>query len=85
MTDDELRVLILRELGNIAPETDLDQIDPSSSLREQVDLDSMDMLNLLIAIHEATGVDIPEADYSKMTSIDDAVAYLRTRVSHVTC
>jgi acyl carrier protein len=82
VTDDELKALILREVGNIAPETDLDQIDPSSNLREQVDLDSMDMLNLLIAIHGATGVDIPEADYAKMASIDDAVAYLRMRVMH---
>ncbi len=82
MSDDELRALILREVGNIAPEIDLDQIDPASNLREQVDLDSMDMLNLLIAIHGATGVDIPEADYAKMASVDDAVAYLRTRVSH---
>ena len=81
MSDDELRALILREVGNIAPESDLDQIDPASNLREQVDLDSMDMLNLLIAIHGATGVDIPEADYAKMASVDDAVAYLRTRVS----
>ena len=81
MSDDELKALILREVGNIAPEIDLDQIDPASNLREQVDLDSMDMLNLLIAIHGATGVDIPEADYAKMTSVDDAVAYLRTRVS----
>jgi acyl carrier protein len=82
VSDDELRTLILREVGNIAPEIDLAQIDPASNLREQVDLDSMDMLNLLIAIHGATGVDIPEADYAKMTSVDDAVAYLRTRVSH---
>jgi acyl carrier protein len=82
VSDSELRALILREVGNIAPETDLDQIDASSNLREQVDLDSMDMLNLLIAIHQATGVDIPEADYAKMASIDDAVAYLRARISH---
>ncbi len=81
MSDDELRALILREVGNIAPEVDLTQIDPAFNLREQVDLDSMDMLNLLIAIHGATGVDIPEADYAKMTSVDDAVAYLRTRIS----
>ena len=81
MSDDELKALILREVGNIAPEIDLEQIDPASNLREQVDLDSMDMLNLLIAIHGATGVDIPEADYAKMASVDDAVAYLRTRVS----
>ncbi len=82
MSDDELRALILREVGNIAPEINLAQIDPASNLREQVDLDSMDMLNLLIAIHGATGVDIPEADYAKMASVDDAVAYLRPRINH---
>lgn len=82
MSDDELRAVILREVGNIAPEINLEQIDPASNLREQVDLDSMDMLNLLIAIHGATGVDIPEADYAKMASVNDAVAYLRTRVGH---
>jgi acyl carrier protein len=81
VSDDELKELILHEVGNIAPEIDLGQIDTASNLREQVDLDSMDMLNLLIGIHAATGVDIPEADYAKMTSIDDAIAYLRTRVS----
>jgi acyl carrier protein len=80
VTDDALKALILREVGNIAPEIDVEQIDPAVSLREQVDLDSMDMLNLLIAIHEATGVDIPEADYAKMASINDAVAYLRACV-----
>jgi acyl carrier protein len=81
VSDDELKALVLRELGNIAPEIELNQIDTASNLREQVDLDSMDMLNLLIAIHTATGVDIPEADYAKMTSVDDAVAYLRSRAS----
>jgi acyl carrier protein len=80
VSDDELKALIMREVGNIAPETDLAELDTASNLREQVDLDSMDMLNLLIAIHAATGVDIPEVDYAKMVSVDDAVAYLRGRV-----
>lgn len=81
MNDDELKALILREVANIAPETDPDQIDPVADLREQVDLDSMDILNLMIAIHEATGVDIPEADYSKMATINDAIAYLQARIT----
>jgi acyl carrier protein len=49
-------------------------------LREQIDLDSIDLLNLMIAIHEATGVDIPEADYPKMASLDGCVVYLRSRI-----
>jgi acyl carrier protein len=81
VNDDELKALILREIGNLAPEVELGQIDSAANLREQVDLDSMDMLNLLIGIHQATGVDIPEADYAKMTSIDNAIAYLRTRTN----
>ena len=80
MTDEEIKALILRELKKIAPEVESDQIDPAIDLREQIDLDSMDILNLVIAIHEATGVDIPEADYPQMTSLDSAIGYLRTRM-----
>ena len=80
MTDDQIKALVLAELNKIAPEVDLDEIDPAVDLREQVDLDSMDLLNLAIAIHQATGVDIPEADYPQMASLDGCVAYLRSRV-----
>ena len=80
MTNDEIRTLILRELRRIAPEVDTGQIDPSQELREQVDLDSMDILNWMIAIHEATGVDIPETDYARMATLNDCVAYLRERL-----
>jgi acyl carrier protein len=80
MTDDRIKMLVLEELGEIAPEAAPDQIDPAGDLREQVDLDSMDLLNLMIAIHEATGVDIPEADYPQMTSLDDCAGYLRSRI-----
>jgi acyl carrier protein len=80
VTDDAIKSLVLKELRKIAPEAEPDQIDPSSDLREQIDLDSMDLLNLMIAIHQATGVDIPEADYPQMTSLNGCVAYLRARL-----
>lgn len=80
MTDEEIKALVVLELGNIAPEADPEQIDPAVDLREQIDLDSMDILNLAVAIHEATGVDIPEADYPQMTTINGCIAYLRSRV-----
>ncbi len=75
------KALCLRELHKIAPEAELSEIDPAVDLREQIDLDSMDILNLVIAIHEATGVDIPEADYPQMTSLNGCVAYLHSRTS----
>jgi acyl carrier protein len=80
MKDDEIKALVLRILGDIAPEAELDHIDPAIDVREQFDLDSMDILNLMIGIHEATGVDIPEADYPQMVSLDGCVAYLRSRI-----
>lgn len=63
-------------LRGIAPEADIDQIDPGASLREQLDLDSFDFLQLLIALQQALGVDIPEADYARVDSLNALVAYL---------
>ena len=76
MTNDELKALVFRELKKIAPETDPDQIDPDLDMREQIDLDSMDILNLMIAIHAATGVEIPEADYPKLSTLATCISYL---------
>jgi acyl carrier protein len=81
VTDDEIKAVVLSAIHKIAPEIELDQIDPSVDLREQVDLDSMDILNLAIAIHEATRVDIPESDYPHMVTLNGAIAYLGSRVN----
>ncbi len=82
MTDSEIRELVLRELCNIAPEIDPAQIDSTINLRDQVDLDSMNVLDLMVAIHDATGVEIPEADYPKILTIEDFVRYLRPRINN---
>ena len=79
MNADEARQLFFEELGNIAPEWDPAEIDPSEDIREAMDIDSMDVLNLVIALHKRTGIDIPEADYTKLITIDGAVAYLTAR------
>jgi acyl carrier protein len=80
MSNDEIEAVVLKEIRKIAPEADLDQIDPDIDLREQIDLDSMDILNLAIAIHERTGIDIPEADYPKMVTLAGAIDYLSARI-----
>lgn len=80
MTDDEIKALVLQEIGNIAPEIDPNQIDPGVDLREQIDLDSINVLDVMIAVHEATGVDIPEADYPKLLTLNDFAAYLGPRI-----
>ncbi len=62
MTEAELRQTVLNTLGDIAPEADLAALPPDKDLREELDIDSMDFLNFVIALHEKLGVDIPEAD-----------------------
>ena len=79
MSEEEMRTVLLDELGKIAPEIDGAAADPSGDLREEFDIDSMDFLNLVTALHARLGIDIPEADYPKLFTLDGAVAYLATR------
>ena len=79
MTPDQARQVFFEELGNIAPEWDPAEIDPQDDIREAMDIDSMDVLNLVIALHKRLNIDIPEADYGKLTTIDGAVAYLAAK------
>lgn len=76
MTRDELQTTILRVLGQIAPEADPDQLRPDVSFREQLDIDSMDFLNFVIALHKELHVEIPEKDYPKFASLRGCVEYL---------
>ena len=76
MTKDELRAVALRVLGGIAPEADLAALDPGADLRETLDLDSMDFLNFVVGLHQATGIDVPESDYALLSTLDGCVAYL---------
>jgi acyl carrier protein len=73
---DDVRATVLRCLGDIAPEADLARVKPDVSVRDQLDLDSMDFLNFVIALHEALGVDVPEVDYPKLATLDGCVGYL---------
>jgi acyl carrier protein len=76
VTRDEIRAAVLRVLGDIAPEADVATLKPGVPFRDQLDLDSMDLLNAVVALHAALGVDIPEADYPKLATLDGCVAYL---------
>ena len=76
MTRDEIRAIVLRTLGDIAPEADLSTLEPDVSFRDQLDVDSMDLLNFVIALHAVLHVDIPEADYPKLATLDGCVDYL---------
>jgi acyl carrier protein len=73
---EETRAIVLRALAGVAPELDLTAIDPAASIRDQVDLDSVDFLNFVVALAAATGVEVPEADYPRLATLDGCVEYL---------
>jgi acyl carrier protein len=80
MNEADIRTVLQEELGNIAPEMDLHKLDPAADLREALDIDSMDFLNFVIAVHHRLGVDIPELDYPKLVTLDGAVGYLAAKL-----
>lgn len=79
LTAEQIRAAIFKVLSAIAPETDPASIKPGEPLREQVDLDSFDFLNVIIALNERLGVEIPEADYAELGTLNGMVRYLVRR------
>lgn len=68
-------------LRSIAPELEPEALAPARPLRQQVDLDSMDWLNFLVSLHARFGVNIPEADYARLVSLNDVLDYLQARAA----
>ncbi|MGC9420051.1 MAG: acyl carrier protein [Rhodovulum sp.] len=81
MTEDEIRAAYLAALTDVAPDLSADEIGPDDHLQDDLELDSMDVLNLVAALHKATGVDIPEADYPQIATLRLAVPYLARRMA----
>ena len=75
-SEHELRATILDALLSVAPDVDAAALDPARKFREQFDFDSMDYLSFATALHARLGVDVPEADYPKLSSLDGCVEYL---------
>ncbi len=80
MTRDEIRSTLLGCLVAVAPEIDAEEIEDDADLREELDLDSMDVLRWVQGIHKALGVEIPEEDYGQIVSLEDAVSYVTARL-----
>lgn len=80
MNRDEIQTRLTQILAGIAPEMDPAALDPRVDLREQLDIDSMDLLNFITAIHKQLGVNIPEADYPRLTSLAACVDYVAERL-----
>jgi acyl carrier protein len=79
-SEEQLREIIIDTLSQIAPEADFDDLENDEDVREALDIDSFDFLNFLIGLNEQIGVDIPEADYGKLISMDDLTGYLLAKM-----
>ena len=76
MNETELKDIILSELAKVARGTEPGELDLDEDVREGLDIDSFDQLNFYIALHERLGVEIPEKDYGKLTTINEILQYL---------
>ena len=80
MNEAQIRARVIEVLATIAPELDPAGLAPDTDIREQLDVDSMDFLNFVIGLHKAFGVEVPEADYRKLQTLDGCVAYLAAKL-----
>jgi len=77
MSDEEIETALREELHKIAPDMEVEDVDPKGDLREEFDIDSMDFLNLVSALSKRLGLSMPEEDYDEMGSYDAMLAYLK--------
>ena len=79
MNDEEARATVVAAIRAVAPDAPVDDLAGDDDLFDVLEIDSMDLLTIVTKVHEGTGVDVPERDYGKLTTLDDFVAYLVAR------
>jgi acyl carrier protein len=81
MTKDDIRSAYLEELVRIAPDIDPGSVGDDDHIQDDLELDSMDILNFVTALHERFGIDIPEADYPRIATIRLGTALIAERMA----
>jgi acyl carrier protein len=76
MNEQEIKKTIFQLLKQIAPDTEPSALKPDENIREMLDIDSFDTLQFLVSLNEKTGIEIPEADYGKITTLKTLVDYI---------
>ena len=79
MKDEDLRRTVLDVLTEVAPEVDRETVEPETNFRDQFDFDSMDFLKFAIGLQKATGIEIPETDYPRLSNLNGSIRYLKQR------
>lgn len=83
MTRAEIRDEILDILSDIAPDEDLSQLADDKPFREQLELDSMDFLDIVMELRKRHRVQVPEGDYQQLASMESTVTYLEPKLAGV--
>jgi acyl carrier protein len=83
MTKDECKRVVLDIISDIAPDEDLSNVKPDVRLRDQLELDSMDFLDIVMELRKRHGIEVPEADYQKLASLDSCADYLTPKFNAV--
>lgn len=76
MDTEQARGTIVAAINAVAPDAPIDEVRGDDDLFEVLEIDSIDLLNIVVAVHERTGIEIPERDYGKLSTLDDFAAYL---------
>jgi len=79
MTEQEFKDILFMELKKLAPECDPAAVDPNLNMRDELDIDSYSFQQLLVELHDRTGIDIPEADYAKVSTLAGMLGYFSSR------
>ena len=79
MTNDDIKKLVTDIIADIAPDEDLSGLKPDVRLREQLQLDSMDFLDIVMELRKRHGIEVPEADYMQLATLDSCANYLEPK------
>lgn len=84
MTKDECKQVVLDIIADIAPDEDLSNVKPEVRLRDQMQLDSMDLLDIVMELRKRHGIEVPEKDYQQLASLDSCAEYLTPKFDALT-
>ena len=76
MTKDEIKQVVLDIIADIAPDEDISNLKGDVRLRDQMQLDSMDFLDIVMELRKRHNIEVPEADYMQLATLDSCAAYL---------
>jgi acyl carrier protein len=79
MSPEGLRTSVIQSLTAVAPEIDINALDPDVNFRDQFELDSVDYLNFVIGLERSLGIKIPDMDYPRLSCLNGCLSYLETR------